>query len=269
MGIYNSAKEKLTSADGTTQTTMAVDPSTMAAGEVYAVQVTPVGEDGTAGEYAYVLLSRVKAEPTEEPTPEPTATPEPVQVGAASISVSGHSEEADGVYYAADSDITVRWNAENAVSYDVTVAGTEYSEVAITEYTLKLSDIPEDGEIIMTVTGVGADGSRGATATVAIARKTEAKWPIKPDSKPDYIKEMQVRLYTLGWISAENAALVEQGTLDEITLQAVTDFQFYILSTMPEYETELVPLDKANPVIDELTLELMFDANLNLVKPAE
>ena len=269
VGIYNSAKEKLTSADGTTQTTMNVDPSTMAAGEVYAVQVTPVGEDGTAGEYAYVLLSRVKAEPTEEPTPEPTSTPEPVQVGSASISVSGHGEETDGVYYATDSDITVRWSAENAASYDVTVAGTEYSEVTITEYTLKLADIPEDGEVIMTVTGVGADGTRGTTATVAIARKAEVKWPIKPDSKPDYIKEMQVRLYNLGWISAENAALVEQGVLDEITLQAVIYFQFHILSTMPELETEIVPVDVMNPVIDELTLELMFDANLNLVKPAE
>lgn len=268
VAIYNSAKEKLTSADGTIQTSMTVDTSTMAAGETYAVQATPIGADGTAGDYSYVLLSLVKDEPTPEPTAEPTPTPEPVTVGNAYITVNG-CEERDGKYYVGDGDVTISWIADGAASYDVTIGSNSWN-VTKTETTLKLSDIPENSTTIVTVTGVASDGTtRGATDTVEIVREAAAKWPIKPDSKPEYIKEMQVRLYNMGWISAENAALVEQGVLDDITVQAVIDFQFHILTVMPELETEITPTNLTDRIIDEVTLEYMFDATLDLTKPIE
>ena len=270
VAIFNSAKEKLTSADGTIQTSMTVDTSTMAAGETYAVQVTPVGADGTTGEYSYVLLSLIKDEPTPEPTAEPTPTPEPVTVGNAYITVSG-CEERDGKFYVGDSDVTISWTADGAATYDVTIGDNSWN-VSKTETTLKLSDIPENSTTIVTVTGVASDGTtRGATDTVELVRESDAKWPIKPDSKPDYIVEMQDRLILLGWISEEDMLIYEEGALDAITVDAVTAFQNKLIELNPALAQQITLIDPMNPVIDEVTLELMFNNEYldKLTKPLE
>ncbi|MBQ4089813.1 MAG: peptidoglycan-binding protein [Clostridia bacterium] len=283
VAIYNGDGEIVKAADGTSQTGLTVDPSTMTPGEVYAIRVTPVGEDGTEGEYAQVLIMLVKeeptaeptAEPTEEPTPEPTAepTPEPVQIGAASISVSGHTELNDNIYIVGDKDLYITWSAQGATAYDAVIygAGGDVIKAAegttSTELTLKASSLPENEVLTLTVTGIGPDGSMGETASVQIARMEVIK-PITPESEPEEIKTLQVQLYNLGWISAENAALVEQGTLDEITIQAILDFQTYIIEE--ELNPEIVLIDVTKPiVIDEVTITMLFDPEFPIQKPIE
>ena len=254
-----------------TDTEFTVDVSTMAAGETYAVQATPIGADGTAGDYAYVLLSLIKAEPTPEPTAEPTPTPEPVTVGNAYITVTG-CEERDGMYYVGDSDVTISWSADGAAGYDVTIGDKNWTGITDTKVTLKLSDIPENSTIIVTVTGVGSDGTtRGTTDTVEIVRESDAKWPIKPDSKPDYIVEMQDRLILLGWISEEDMLVCEEGALDAITVDAVASFQNKLIELNPALAEQITLIDPMNPVIDEVTLELMFNNEYRdmLTKPIE
>ena len=215
------------------------------------------------------------AEPTEEPTPEPTAepTPEPVQIGAASISVSGHTELNDNIYIVGDKDLYITWSAQGATAYDAVIygAGGDVIKAAegttSTELTLKASSLPENEVLTLTVTGIGPDGSMGETASVQIARMEVIK-PITPESEPEEIKTLQVQLYTLGWISAENAALVEQGTLDEITIQAILDFQTYIIEE--ELNPEIVLIDVTKPiVIDEVTITMLFDPEFPIQKPIE
>jgi len=84
-----------------------------------------------------------------------------------------------------------------------------------------------------------------------------------------------VKLYELGWIVKEDAEFVEQGKLDDITKQAIIDFQNHVLALeiapedpAAELIGRIVPIDPANIVLDETTLEILFDEGWNLVKPA-
>ena len=86
---------------------------------------------------------------------------------------------------------------------------------------------------------------------------------------PDRIAEMQQRLVDLGWLLPD---AYTQGMLDEVTVQAVTDFQNYCISALAQ---PLIPMDQANvdhpdnPIVDADTLKLLMDVQNNIIKPAE
>ncbi len=86
---------------------------------------------------------------------------------------------------------------------------------------------------------------------------------------PDRIAEMQQRLVDLGWLLPD---AYTQGMLDEVTVQAVTDFQNYCISVLAQ---PLIPMDQANvdhpdnPIVDADTLKLLMDVQNDIIKPAE
>lgn len=171
--------------------------------------------------------------------------------------------------------MSVTWSAENAAAYNVYVYDANGATVNSAEGTtetrlnLKADNMPADQVFTLQVTAVGADGSQSAAASISIAlyAQTDSKWPVTPDSDAETISEMQTRLYNLGWITAENVGSVQTGVLDAITVQAVYDFQSYVIANQLNPEIGLV--NTASPVIDEETLTMLFDTANPITRPVE
>ena len=113
-----------------------------------------------------------------------------------------------------------------------------------------------------------------APAEEPVEEPTEA--PVAPTeilpidgTMPDRIAEMQQRLVDLGWLLPD---AYTQGMLDEVTVQAVMDFQNYCISVLAQ---PLIPMDQANvdhpdnPIVDADTLKLLMDVQNDIIKPAE
>jgi len=79
--------------------------------------------------------------------------------------------------------------------------------------------------------------------------------PIDGSADADTILQLQMRLYSLGLLSTDG---LEEGILDQKTLQAVADFQTKVNEKM---EAGLVVIDPADPnaVIDTDTLWWLFE----------
>ncbi len=73
-------------------------------------------------------------------------------------------------------------------------------------------------------------------------------------SGADEIMAIQDRLRELRWLRKKDE--VEPGVLDELTVNAVIDFQAYLYS---DFGIELVPIDPEMPVIDVDTLDLLMN----------
>ena len=271
VAVYDSAKEVITSAEKQDITEMKIDPANMPAGEVITIAVKGYGEDGTESEAASVQLMLPKAEPTPEPTAEPT--PEPVQVGKPSVKVSGHADEKDGVFIAGDEALSITWSAENAATYNVAIYdgnGDAIKSVEGTDVTgleLKSETLAAGETYTLKVTGIGSDGAKGETASVKIAGADDTVKPITPKSDKEEIQALQVQLYSLGWIAEADKNNVEIGKLDAITIQAIYDFQNYVITE--ELIPEMTLIDVNDPVVDELTITALFDTKNPIKRPAE
>ena len=99
-----------------------------------------------------------------------------------------------------------------------------------------------------------AAGACKGRALSLIHISPEAYEPIDSSADAETIQQLQMRLYSLGLLSTDG---LEPGVLDQMTLQAVADFQ----SQMNEQNgTALVVVDPTDPnaVIDVETLKLLF-----------
>ena len=258
--VYDGNGEIITSVDNADVTGMTVKPGDMPEGETVTVKVTGIGADNAQGETASVQLRL--AEAAHKP-------------GLPVLSVSGEADYANGVYYVGPDGLSVTWSAENAAAYNVYIydekGGTVNSAegTAETRLTMKADSMPAGQVFTLKVTAIGADGAQSDAASISIALYEDeaGKWPITPDSDAETITEMQKRLYSLGWITEANVSSVQTGVLDAITVQAVYDFQSYVIANGLNPEIGLV--DTANPVIDEETLTMLFDTVNPVARPAE
>ena len=73
-------------------------------------------------------------------------------------------------------------------------------------------------------------------------------------SGEDEIIAIQERLRELHWLKKKDE--VEPGVLDELTVNAVIEFQAYVNA---EFGIELLPVDPEEPVIDIDTLDLLMN----------
>lgn len=264
--VYRSNGEVITSVDNADVTGMTVKPGDMPEGDTVTVKVTGIGADSAQGETASVQLRLAAAEATPTPAPKP---------GMPALSVSGEADYANGIYYVGPDGMSVDWSAENAAAYNVYVFDENGATVNSAEGTtetrlnLKAGNMPADQVFTLQVTAIGADGTQSDAASISIALYAEAgsKWPITPDSDAETITEMQKRLYSLGWLTEANAGSVQAGVLDAVTVQAVYDFQSYVIANQLNPELGLV--NTANPVIDEQTLTMLFDTANPITRPAE
>lgn len=274
----------ITEQTNTQQTGMSVKASAMTPGVVYTltVGVLPVngGKDDIVWAHAQFMLP---AQATEAPTPEPA----PAEVGKPSITVDGSAYQEDGISYITGESIILSWNASGEVeSYTVYVenqAGervdlgtmTETSRTVSTSrlpagiYTVYVGAMPVGGSEEDVVWGSSRFGipapTQAPTEEPTQAPDTkepgtdptqapEAYEPIDSSASAETIQQLQMRLYSLGLLSTDG---LEPGVLDQMTLQAVADFQ----SQMNEQNgTTLVVIDPTDPnaVIDVETLKLLF-----------
>ncbi|MDO5324305.1 MAG: hypothetical protein Q4G06_09805, partial [Clostridia bacterium] len=77
---------------------------------------------------------------------------------------------------------------------------------------------------------------------------------ITPDFDPEGIKVLQQCLVEWKWLAKDSYI---EGVLDEITVQAIVDFQ----TVCAENGINLIPCDPMDPVIEIDTLALLFNAN--------
>jgi peptidoglycan hydrolase-like protein with peptidoglycan-binding domain len=211
--LTNHKGETLTSLTETDKTSMTVDPASMAEDERYTVTVIAIPDGGSEsdGRTAAVDIQRYTGQ---------TAEPTPGQVTAPVITVSGHAEQADGVYYARRDALTIAWEADGAVAgYDLVVIGSDDTEVlnktGVTKTSTVISpeDMAEGVVYTMTVTAVpeGGTAADGQSASVKLALYQPPK-PTAPEITvsgnvdfADNVYYMDENGLSLSW-TAENAA---------------------------------------------------------------
>lgn len=211
--LTNGEGVNLSSLTETDKTSMTVDPASMAEDEVYTITVIAIPEGGgeSDGKSSAVTIQRYTGQ---------TAEPTPGQVSAPKITVSGHVQQTDGVYYAQRDALTVSWESDGAVAgYDLLIVGSDGAEVlektGITKTSTVISpeDMAEDVVYTMTVTavpqgGTAADG-QSASVKLALYQPPQVSAPvITVSGNVDYsdnVYYMGTDGLSLDW-SAENAA---------------------------------------------------------------
>ena len=267
-------------AEETHETSMNVPESQLEAGRIYTVTIGVMPVNGTTNEDAKWTTAQFAlkvAEPTPTPEPEPTPTPEPV-VGTVSdpyVSMSNVAEASGGVQYVTGA-FTLNWGAEGDVDrYYISISDDQGNEY-IAEETGKTSmEVPESqlkpGYTytvrigVMPINGSNED-AKWTTAKFALKAaeptpEPEPELPQKIDKNtdPEWILEMQTALYKAGWLPKE----AEKGVFDQLTRQAVADFQTYMNETYvddPNYPvlTVIDPEDE-NASVDLDTLMMILE----------
>ena len=101
---------------------------------------------------------------------------------------------------------------------------------------------------------------------------TSAPWdmPVNRDSDPALIEQMQDILAQWGWLTLDVEGGATRGQLDEVTLNAILEFQNYVNEQYAQGGTPLVLIDLTadNPEVGTDTLKLIFnDQDINIAKP--
>ena len=268
--ITDAGGNELRRAENTTVTGMTIDPADITADGTVIITVTGISAEGNKGESASAAIVFTKAEPTPEPTEEPAPT-----AGTPSIDVSGHTGIENGVYIAGESDLNISWYAENAAAYDVAIydgsnaiVNSAY-DTGLTEFTLRSTDLNENENYVIAVAGLSADGERGEIASVVISRRATAAalpmGPVTQESDPASIGQLQAQLLALGWITMEDSGFMTAGVLDDITVQAIIEFQDYAL--LEGLSADIIPADPMDPMIDQATIDLLFSVMSPVVRP--
>lgn len=238
----------------------------MTPGETYVFTVTavPMGGDESRAMSASVRLYK----------PAPSAP----ALGNVEMRVTGNASFSDGVYYAGANALRIEWRAEGASEFDIYLikedGATQKSELGVANAAIDLPpDFLEPG-MIYTFRVEARAGGESRAAEVYIIRPRAETPPVVDPGVPEYIdaasnvadiEDMQLALYNNGWLNPESG--VQRGILDAQTLQAVYDFQTYVL--INGYNLEITPVDLAspNPIVDYETLMMLFDEFNPITKP--
>ena len=284
--------------ENTDQTGITAKASAMEPGMVYTITVGAMPVNGTSDDIVwnraqFMLQEKATEAPTPTPTPEPTPTPAPqvAVVGKPRIVVDGSAHQKDGISYMTGDSITISWNAEGDVeSYNVYIenqAGdrvslgdtTDTSKTVDTDslpaglYTVYVGALPENGskdDMVWNSYTFGIPAPTPEPTEEPTPKPTEAPTPEpEPTEEPginldepidgsadaETITQIQMRLYSLGVLSTDG---LEEGILDQKTLQAIVDFQNKVNE---HYEAGLIVIDPADPnvVIDTDTLWWLFE----------
>ena len=259
----------------TTETSATLRASSMEEGVVYTLTVGAIPVNGTDADMVVASASFTRPlAPTPEPEPESTVA----AIGKPVINLGGTAVQHDGVPYMTDSSIIISWNADgNVAGYSAYVenqsgeqhelsSGTATSCTVSTAslpagiYTVYVGALPENGgeaDVVWNSTRFGIP-SPTAEPTVAPEEPTPQPTqaitgPVSAESDTETIQQLQMRLYSLGLLSVD----AEPGVLDEITLQAVYDFQVKVNEIYALGLTEIDPTDPAT-VIDAATVQAIF-----------
>lgn len=268
--LKNEDGENIRAAEGVVQTEMTLDVSGIEPGVLYTLYVGAVDEKGRAPESA---VSSVFIMASEEELPEETPVPE-VKVGVPEISVSGHVDFANETYYVGTEKISVSYSAEKAATYDVTLLASDGTLVKENIGTDKTSinvkpDLLTAGEVYtLSVIPYTKKGAAGESAYVMIAlyeddQEEDAPGTITPETDPEIIESMQKVLYELGWLTMDMG--FEKGVLDEATVQAIYDFQEYVIEQ--GLNPEMVLIDPEEPEVDPVTISMLADKENPVYNP--
>ena len=243
--------------------------------------------------FALPAPAATPAPATPVPTDAPTPVPTPAEVGRPTVTVGGSGYQQDGVQYMTDSKIILSWGAEGSVdSYIVYVenqdgerqnlgATTDTSRTVSTAnlpsgiYTVYVGAIPsfgtqEDAQWGVARFGIGSPEPEAPEDKPVVEAPEEPEepdeapveddapqedggddnvTPIRADADPGAIQRLQMQLYRLGVMAGEP----EEGVLDEVTLEAVAEFQS---RANEQYDAGLPVLDPYDPdaVVDVETL---------------
>lgn len=219
--------------------------------------------------------------------PEATATPKPTvaPISAPQISIGSTAYSENGVPYLTGETAIFQWTADGDVQgYRARLVNTSgdrhtlgdtestsytltLSELAPGLYTIEVGAIPayaqSEDDIVWTSYQFGIPETPQATDDPSAT--PEPVWPTQVDyqSSPEDIQLIQQKLYQLNMLSTENLV---PGTLDELTLSAISSFQ----TRMNElYDANLPVIDPLDPlsVIDEMTLKALEMVTPELLNP--
>ncbi|MGI6238579.1 MAG: peptidoglycan-binding protein, partial [Christensenellales bacterium] len=226
----------------------------------FTVIAIPEGGSEADGKHSQIIVARYRA---------PIA-----EVGAPEITISGHTDYANETYLVGAGGISIAWSAQNAAAYSLYLRDSdnntvlEYRNVENTSASLGADKLIPGIVYTVTVVAIPAGGDEGdgkrADAMVALAQQGETPAPgyIDANSNPEMIQRMQQLLYDLGWLASATP-----GTLDAPTLQAVYDFQSYVLAEGINPEISLIDTSAENPTIDGATLMTLADKEYPVHKP--
>lgn len=271
----------------TDQMSVGLRADNMREGVMYTLTVGAIPAGGTEAD---MVVSSARFTRPEKPTPEPTPTasptpaPTPASIGKPVINLGGTAVQHDGVPYMTDSSIIISWNADGDVAgYYVYVenqsgeqhelsSGTDTSSTVSTAslpagvYTVYVGALPvngtrDDAQWSSTRFGIPsptAEPTQAPTATPEAEAPTPQPTkaitePISAASDAETIQQLQLRLYSLGLLSVD----AEPGVLDQMTLQAVYEFQTRLNE---QYGLELPVIDPTDPsaVVDVTTVQAIF-----------
>ncbi len=271
----------------TEKTSVGLKANDMREGATYTLTVGAIPVNGTEADMQVSTATFARAaKPTPTPTEAPTPTPEPTiaSIGKPAINVGGTAVQRDGVPYMMDASIIISWNAEGDVAgYYVYVENQsgeqhELSSGPDTSSTVSTSSLPA-GVYTVYVGALPAGGTRDDAQwsstrfgipsptpepTQAPTPTPEAEaptpeptkaviGPISAASDAETIQQLQLRLYSLGLLSVD----AEPGVLDDMTLQAVYEFQTRVND---QYGLELTLVDPTDPdsIVDAATVQAIF-----------
>ncbi len=283
----------------TQSTSFALSLADLAEGATYQITVTAIPVNGTVEDGQSATLSFAR-----EPAPQVGT------VDAPQIGIDPVSYESGGVYYInSDTNITWYANGDVAGYYVLITDGeTNFinQETQSTSFALSLADLAEGATYQITVTAIPVNGTveDGQSATLSFAREpaanpieppisepveeqppteeqpaeeqqpqaTSAPWdmPVNRDSDPALIEQMQDILAQWGWLTLDVEGGATRGQLDEVTLNAILEFQNYVNEQYAQGGTPLVLIDLTadNPEVGTDTLKLIFnDQDINIAKP--
>ena len=242
----------LKSAEGVRDTEVVVKTSSLEANVPYYLTVRAVDADIEKT----VTLIRTEEEEEEPETLE--------------VSVSDYTDIINGVFLVGDSRLNVSWTAKKGVGYTITLRDSYGAEIKSAEaksnfayilkswldkdsvYTLEIS--PDDGTYPAEISVMRDDGDGGNTDGFGDIS-------ITPDSDSELILRMQTLLYQQGWLSKR----AQKGVFDDYTMEAVYDYQYYIIVNDLNPELELI--DFEDPRVDSVTLSMLADTQNPILNP--
>lgn len=262
----------LKAVEGTTVKSMNLDTSVLKAGRTYSISITAVPESGKAKDGLTSAVLIASANQTADPGDG--ETPVPSELAAPKITVSGHKDFSNETYYIEKGKLSISWKTKKADSYSVYLYDTSGNVIGSKEKTAETSmnvkaDQLNNGEVYtLEITAYGKNGEVSPMSSVMLARyngKPDNPYAggIDRNSDPELIKKLQKALYMLGWLPQESNFV--PGTLDAPTVQAVYDMQMYIIEN--ELNPEIMLIDPADPVVDEITIAMIADTKHPVKKP--
>ena len=274
---------------------LTVKASDLAEGEVYTLRIGALPENGGEDDVVWQTVQLTRYVPVEEPDDEPTREPEPEvsKISKPSISIGSPAHQEDGVPYISGDTVIFSWMSDGDVEYyNATLIyedGTDYSLGNTTDTSKTVSSeqlIPGLWKLRIGAMPVGGDEDdmkwNDMIFGVPEPEQSEPDEPeytpdededepvtggdeiieyIDKDSDPEQIELVQVALYKHGLINPDDIAV---GELDELTLEAVLQFQM-LVREFYGIELELIDLESDEPVfIDQYTLDCLLYRELDL-----